>query len=103
MRISDWSSDVCSSDLQPAETATIASTSTAAFKGRQGTPTALRAWRPASPNTSTITSDAPLATFGWSVKDGAEATNAPSFNRSDKRRVGTEGGSTFRSRWSTYN
>src|SRR5690606_5496398 len=44
--------------------ATIASTSTAAPKGRTGTPTALRACLPASPNTCAISSDAPLATLG---------------------------------------
>ena len=51
-----------------ARTATIASTSTATPSGSTGTPTALRAWRPASPNTSCISSEAPLATLGWSVK-----------------------------------
>ena len=32
--------------------------------GSTGTPTALRAWRPASPNSACISSDAPLATSG---------------------------------------
>lgn len=41
----------------------IASISTAAPSGSTGTPTALRAWRPASPNSSNIRSDAPFATF----------------------------------------
>ncbi len=45
-------------------TATIASISTAAPSGSTATPTALRAWRPASPNKDSISSDAPFATFG---------------------------------------
>ena len=57
-------------ELTPALTATIASISTAAPSGSTGTPTALRAWRPASPNTFSISSEAPLATLGWSVKCG---------------------------------
>jgi hypothetical protein len=51
-------------ELQPLRTATTASTSTATPSGRTGTPTALRAWRPASPNTSCISSDAPVGHLG---------------------------------------
>ena len=47
-----------------AATSTIASTSTAAPSGSAATPTAERAWRPASPNSFTISSLAPLATLG---------------------------------------
>ena len=43
------------------------------------TPIAERAWRPRSPKTSTIRSEAPLMTFGWSVKSGAELTKPVSF------------------------
>ena len=39
------------------------STSTQAFRGRDGTPTAARAWRPASPKTSTMRSEAPFITL----------------------------------------
>ena len=49
---------------QPQPTATIASTSTAAPSGSTGTPTALLACLPASPKTSAIRSEAPLATLG---------------------------------------
>lgn len=45
--------------------------------GQQATPTALRAWRPASPNTLTIRSDAPFAMALWRLKSGAAATNTP--------------------------
>ncbi len=42
--------------------------------GRTAIPTALRACRPASPNTSSSSSLAPLTTWGWPVKSGALAT-----------------------------
>src|SRR5579863_5957058 len=56
---------------------TTASTSTATPSGSEGTPTAARAWRPASPNTSTNRSEAPLTTLGWSVKSADELTKPP--------------------------
>ena len=46
---------------------TTASTSIAAPAGSEATLTAARAWRPASPNTATIRSDAPFTHFGASV------------------------------------
>src|SRR5690606_17973550 len=55
----------------------VNSTSTAAPRGSSATPTAARAWRPRSPRTSTRRSEAPLITFGWPVKPGAEATKPP--------------------------
>ncbi len=45
---------------------TIISISTARFMGSCGTGMAERAWRPASPKTSTSRSEAPLMTLGWS-------------------------------------
>ena len=48
---------------QPA-TSTMSSTSTGTSSGSTETPTAERAWRPMSPNTSARNSEAPLATFG---------------------------------------
>jgi hypothetical protein len=42
----------------------IPSISTATSSGKEGAPTATRAWRPASPNTSAIRSEAPLTTLG---------------------------------------
>ena len=47
--------------------------------GSSDTPTAARAWRPLSPNTSTNRSLAPFATFGCSVKPAADATNTLTF------------------------
>src|SRR5262249_51348373 len=55
-------------------TSTMISTSTGASSGNSATPTADRACAPASPNTSTNSSDAPLITPGWPVNPGADAT-----------------------------
>ena len=46
------------------------STSTAASSGSAATPTVGRAWRPLSPNTATIRSEAPFMTLGPSAKSG---------------------------------
>src|SRR5690606_9168084 len=61
------------------QTSTTSSTSTGESSGSTGTPTADRAWRPASPKTSPNSSEAPLATPGWPVKSGVDATNATTF------------------------
>ena len=66
-------------------TATMASISTAAPRGSTATPTALRACLPLGPNTASISSDAPLATCGWSVKAGVELTKTPSFTMRSTR------------------
>lgn len=55
-------------------TANVTSTSTVEFSGSSATPTAARAWIPASPNTSPRKLLAPLATRCWSVKSLADAT-----------------------------
>src|SRR5574340_438055 len=60
-------------------TSAISSTSTGAPRGSSATPTADRAWTPASPNTSPRNSDAPLITPGCPVKLGAEATKPTTF------------------------
>src|SRR6266478_2771162 len=60
------------------ETSNTPSTSTAASAGSEATPTVVRAWRPLSPNASTIRSEAPFSTFGPSRKSGAELTKPPS-------------------------
>ena len=58
----------------PAQTSTMISTSTGASSGSTGTPTAERACTPASPKTLPSSSETPLATCGWPVKSGVEAT-----------------------------
>src|SRR3546814_4554363 len=75
MRISDWSSDVCSSDL-----ATI---SVPLSDSR-----VLTGWRDSSLRISLI---------GW-----LRSTLTTSADRSEERRVGKECVSTCRSRWSPY-
>src|SRR3546814_1804409 len=75
MRISDWSSDVCSSDLKGANLADMASL---------GVPV---------PPGFTITTEACNA---FIAGDGALP------DRSEERRVGKECVSTCRSRWSPY-
>src|SRR3546814_1596356 len=83
MRISDWSSDVCSSDLMPAE---VLATLYERFGARlleQNVRTFLQA--------------------RGNVNQGIRATilNEPGM-RSEERRVGKECVSTCRSRWSPY-
>jgi hypothetical protein len=58
----------------------INSTSTGAFSGNCATPTAERAWSPASPKTLPMSSEAQLTTSGWRLKPGAEATKPLTFH-----------------------
>src|SRR3546814_8796449 len=82
MRISDWSSDVCSSDLRPRGTGSKPIPLCLRIRRRTG--------RAASPNP-----DLP------GVR-GGEPHRARG-GRSEERRVGKERDSTCRSRWSPYN
>ena len=61
------------------------SISTATPSGRLAADTADRACRPASPNAATRKSDAPLITFGWSVKSAVELTNPVSLTTRTSR------------------
>src|SRR3546814_17550303 len=78
MRISDWSSDVCSSDL----------TAIAAIWRRPKSPPCCGRWPPAHRRRSPP---------GW-----MDSATACRHRRSEERRVGKEGVSTCRSRWSPY-
>src|SRR3546814_9273948 len=83
MRISDWSSDVCSSDLQTVDLAS------------------------ADRNQSVCAAcnDHILARLDGLNRSGLlhnAGRHAGVFNRSEERRVGKEGVSTCRSRWSPY-
>src|SRR3546814_16195654 len=91
MRIRDWSSDVCSSDLSPLkgkgrrEIARFkAPRSRAARRSRAPAATAGRRGRPRHP---------------CAAKPSAPR---PGNGRSEERRYGKEGVSTCRSRWSPY-
>ena len=55
---------------KPHSTSTTASISTVMLRGRLPMPTAERAWRPASPNTSTNRSEQPLMTSGCCAEAG---------------------------------
>src|SRR3546814_2925244 len=83
MRISDWSSDVCSSDLS------------AAFAG----PT--MAGKRQSPPTSETRPRLIKISPNFACSE-AMRISAKSDNRSEERRVGKECVSTCRSRWSQY-
>src|SRR3546814_1974880 len=85
MRISDWSSDVCSSDLARQRLENL------------GTPAAVMA-------EIDRTRKVPL-TITWSApRDGIvlERTAIDGMRRSEERRVGKECVSTCRSRWAPY-
>src|SRR3546814_20592090 len=115
MRISDWSSDVCSSDLTlPAEAtddpATIGPVDFALFAVKLwDTETAAAQCRPLiGPDTAVVSlqngvdSEPALARIlgaGHVVAGVAEISAA---HRSEERRVGKECVSTYRSRWSPY-
>src|SRR3546814_5714793 len=96
MRISDWSSDVCSSDLGGSKDVIAAYKKIAASKSpfasrgdSSGTHAAeLRIWKQAEIDVKT-------AGTGWYRETG-------SGMRSEERRVGKECVSTCRSRWSPY-
>src|SRR3546814_12567984 len=93
MRISDWSSDVCSSDLWTCSTSDqlTAAAQVATMVLMKATPVTALASRldPAlKPNQPTHSRLAPIMVM---VSE-----------RSEERRVGKEGVSTCRSRWSPY-
>src|SRR3546814_3315082 len=82
MRISDWSSDVCSSDLTPASNLAPKPATDPRFGTRFKPDTRFESREPSRPT---------------------QAPRAPSAGtRSEERRVGKECVSTCRSRWSPY-
>src|SRR3546814_4274709 len=82
MRISDWSSDVCSSDLSSTVLLTYSSS-------------------PSGDRASLCGSRCP-SLRGWVGKPPAPPATVPWQIRSEERRVGKECVSTCRSRWSPY-
>src|SRR3546814_19755789 len=97
MRISDWSSDVCSSDLF-----TVHGES---FEGATSGDTADgndRAFSDGVSQTVTI-DDVPVASNDTGkVREGGALTTGNLLSRSEERRVGKECVSPCRSRWSPY-
>src|SRR3546814_1560119 len=90
MRISDWSSDVCSSDLEDVATRRVK-----AFiqNGLVGSP---------SEDMYLTTNYTILPTIFETNPDGDVEWDKASVERSEERRVGKECVSTCRSRWSPY-
>src|SRR3546814_3377914 len=93
MRISDWSSDVCSSDLDRAQLD--------ALRER------LLASLATDVDTALGSGNAESSVAAWQRWQEAiatlDATLDPNVIRSEERRVGKECVSTCRSRWSPYN
>src|SRR3546814_4595170 len=94
MRISDWSSDVCSSDLAPGWLVTEGLTS----------------WRPHGDSNPGLRREraSSWASRRWGHRGPERGCLAPpvprsKLARSEERRVGKECVSTCRSRWSPYN
>src|SRR3546814_8185563 len=96
MRISDWSSDVCSSDLAPAGAQTVVvpvlTTSSTIFN---------TSVIPQSVSVVCQVIDAPSVLFNPTVIQIVQSL-VLSTSRSEERRVGKECVSTCRSRWSPY-
>src|SRR3546814_4764431 len=95
MRISDWSSDVCSSDLEMATRRTVKRT--AAKTGKTAKKKVAR--KKAAAGKSTVKRAASAAA---ARKTPAKKKVAARKTRSEERRVGKECVSTCRSRWSPY-
>src|SRR3546814_3723470 len=89
MRISDWSSDVCSSDLPAGWTPPWHARGARNSPGRCCECRSPSAWR---------------GPYADSLKERPDSIVAPESSpvRSEERRVGKEGVSTCRSRWSPY-
>src|SRR3546814_14020525 len=97
MRISDWSSDVCSSDLG---TATMNEVSDVPVPLLPGGRAAVKAVLDVS--TGDVTFSYSDSIDGTYQQMGAVKTGAATSIRSEERRVGKECVSTCRSRWSPY-
>src|SRR3546814_12639112 len=95
MRISDWSSDVCSSDL----IMDLWVREARLFKYGSGTGTNFSSLRGEEEGLSGGGKSSGLMSF---LKIGDRAAGAIKSGRSEERRVGQECVSTCRSRWSTY-
>src|SRR3546814_6258284 len=85
MRISDWSSDVCSSDLSSTQDA--------------NEPLVLIQWRCSCKLTSELNNEE----LERASEDKNSSADVVACKRSEERRVGKECVSTCRSRWSPYN
>src|SRR3546814_4757258 len=103
MRISDWSSDVCSSDLAPVQT-DINCDQVKGQTAAQGQPPddilGVRHGMTLQNVKNVLRCTNPLFIFEEKEGNNSNLTNR---TRSEERRVGKECVSTCRSRWSPYN
>src|SRR3546814_13078791 len=104
MRISDWSSDVCSSDLLLRTPGAAAASEFGHARAGRRLARLLRRCRPRTPGIATL----PIrrlacAVDGHHVAGSVNPVHAAVEKRSEERRVGKECVSTCRSRWSPYN
>src|SRR3546814_15015032 len=99
MRISDWSSDVCSSDLDCAVATTIRRPVTGASTKVCGSETVKLICASADPDDTSPTKAIKIATKRFPQRSIIDVHPL----RSEERRVGKECVSTCRSRWSLYN
>src|SRR3546814_19581570 len=103
MRISDWSSDVCSSDLhvpghhRSRSRDLVDEARYLRARDRVGK-TITEVWKDMPGEYPLDLTDRPPIRFGGFIV-GPHSANR---QRSEERRVGKEGGSTCRSRWSRY-
>src|SRR3546814_6192620 len=101
MRISDWSSDVCSSDLDAAGRGVAAANVVVQFVDYRDT--GLRDSSGAVvPEAQVIGEGDVWVLTGGNLVPGRWSKGSPEAVRSEERRVGKECGSTCRSRWSPY-
>src|SRR3546814_19780695 len=112
MRISDWSSDVCASDL-PARSNAAALGTTQPATTRRTHRTGSGAARAPRPGTAPLRASAPALQFFFDQVLHCRVVQRQlgvhpldlgvlGFQRSEERRVGKECASTCRSRWSAY-
>src|SRR3546814_14946803 len=100
MRISDWSSDVCSSDLAAIEDFKRPDRIVVGTTSEQARAVMTALYRPLYLNRSPLLFTARRT--AELIKYAANAFLAVKITRSEERRVGKECVSTCRSRWSPY-
>src|SRR3546814_19965094 len=103
MRISDWSSDVCSSDLYPRKRFADIDQARAWVQGfvawynTEHRHSGIQFVTPAQRHAG---ADCQILAGRIAVYEAAKQANPTRWRRSDERRVGQEGVSSCRSRWS---
>src|SRR3546814_12925487 len=104
MRISDWSSDVCSSDLS--EKRTSLNVETEEVIQYKGSHTVGYSGVVVPKKNTPLSFSVPGTVSKIAVEEGQQVNKGQllaQLNRSEERRVGKECVSTCRSRWSPYN